>query len=213
MKRANVIITIIFILSVTAGQVSAIPLEVAVTGMVTSTETTGDFVFENLGTQMTGYCIYDPETVDDEGGSSYYGYYTIDSLSMTIGDYTFADNSLTAPAPVFQVWVVDLTYKASTADGIVSINESVQPYEDVDVVLFALGNFSATGQNDDIPTSFPELSFFEDRNEFEVDYSDADISFNITGVIDSITVVPEPSSFILLSFGGLLLKRKFSSRA
>jgi hypothetical protein len=209
MRRANSIIKIISVFSILVGSSLAAPLKVVVTGTVTSTETTGGFVFENLGTQMAGYCTYDPETVDDEEGSSFYGRYNIDSLSMTIGDYTFADNSTTTPYPEFEVWVTDFCYKVSTIDGMVSINSAAQSYDDINIVLFDLGNFSISGPDDEIPTSFPDISFFSDRNEFEVDYSDADISFNVAGVIDSITVIPEPSSVLLLFLGGLLLKRKF----
>ncbi len=204
----QVILTLSLIL-VVVSQASAVPIEVVVTGTVTGTVTSGDFVFENLGTQMTGYCSYDPDTVDDEGGSLNYGRYAIDSLSMTIGDYTFADNPSTTPLPEFEVWVVDLVYKVSTMDGMVSINDVPQSYDDVEVLLFALGNYSVNGPDDEIPTSFPDISFFSDRNEFGVSYSDTDISFNVTGVIDSVTVVPEPSSILLLSLGGLLLRRKF----
>ena len=36
------------------------------------------------------------------------------------------------------------------------------------------------------------------------------ISFNVSGVIDSVTIVPEPSAIVLLSLGGIMLKWKFS---
>ena len=208
MNRINVIITIILVLTVLTGLSSATPLKVLVTGTVTSTKTTGDFVFEDIGTQMTGYCTYDPETADDEDGSSYYGKYNIDSLSMSIGDYIFADNPATTPSPEFEIWVTDMCYRVRSADGMVYINNIPQSYDNANVTLFDLGNFSTGGPDDELPTSFPDISFFSGRNRFEVYYSDLDISFNVTGVIDSITVIPEPSTMCLLGLGGLLLRRR-----
>lgn len=185
-------------------------ITVGVTGVVDEVSTDGGLELDGsvgIGTIMSGYCSYDLETPDLEP-SEYHGEYVLLSISMNIGNYTFTENPTSPNLALFEVGKTDLCYKVHTTDGIVAINGEPQTYYDIGITLFDLGNFSVSGLDDKLPVTFPDLSFFSDRNEFEVTFSDSGIGFNIGGVIDSITVIPEPTTFLLISLGSLALLKK-----
>ena len=68
--------------------------------------------------------------------------------------------------------------------------------------------------NDDLPDSLPDISFFDLRKDFKVRlYANGDSPFDIHGFeihgnVTSLATVPEPTTLLLLSFGGLVLRRK-----
>lgn len=180
------------------------PVTVMIWGTVNSVETQGGFTFDGLGDVMTGYCTYDTDAPDLDS-SSHHGAYPLTSLSMTIGDYTFFHNLSSPDAALFEVWKTDITYWAGSEHGVLSINGVPQPYNDIAIELIYLCNASSNGPDDALPVSFPDISFFTWRNDFHVAYSDSQVDFEIRGVLDSITAIPEPATLVLLCFGGAVL--------
>ena len=181
---------------------------VEVAGTVDSISTTGGFILDDSvsnGSAMTGTFIYGSNTPDLDSGSSYHGSYTLLSLSMTIGNYIFTHDP-TSPNPgLFDVWKTDITYLARTNYGIATLDGTSQSYDNIYIELMDVCNASTTGPDDALPTSFPDISFFNYRNEFEVNYSNSGVGFAISGVLTSI---PEPATLLLLGFGAVMLRRK-----
>lgn len=76
--------------------------------------------------------------------------------------------------------------------------------------LIDLCNSNPTG-TDEFPLSFPEISFFNYRNDFDVNfYSVTSSGFSIDGYLTDITVIPEPTSIILLLLGTVVPWRRLS---
>jgi hypothetical protein len=180
-----------------------------VSGTVTSVTTYGSFSFDEsviTGSTMTGACSYDPSTaVDFDGSEDDFGIYYIPSISMTIGNYDFSIAPL--DAALFRVEVPDISYFVQTRAGIMSWNDMPLHYTHISVTLLDLCNASVSGVNDDLPTAFPDISFFTYSNRFSVTVMGEKV-FTIEGVINSITVVPEPATMALLVVGVAFLRRR-----
>jgi len=185
----------------------ALPVTVNAAGTVTSVTTYGSFTFDGsvmAGSAMTGSCYYDPDTAADLNASEYVGEYSIPSISMAIGNYDFTENPMPPNSAKFKVWKTDIAYLAQTTDGMMSLNNTPLGYAGVVVTLLDLCNASVSGANDDLPTAFPNVSLFTYRNRFEVCLAN---NFSISGVIDSITVIPEPMTITLFALGTLMFRR------
>jgi len=76
------------------------------------------------------------------------------------------------------------------------------------MTLFDLGNFHVSRENDLIPVSLPDISFFTGRNSFSAATGFPDRICH--GEITSIEVIPEPCTLALLGLGvvGVLRKRR-----
>jgi len=198
-------------------------ITVEVTGVVDSIETAG-FVLDGSvlsGTGMTGFCSYDTEAPDQEPGE-YNGLYSMISVFMTIGNYTFEHNTASSELPSFRVYTVDPGYSAGSLapryDGVIIDNTVPKTYDDIIWSYTAFGLMSLfTSSNEYIPTdslpdldSFPDLSVFDVRKEFGVRFYDESgyKYFEISGEVTSITVIPEPGTVFLLGLGGLALIKK-----
>ena len=168
MKRLTFLTTralfaVIFAMAFFSGSADAEIITVRVEGTVSTADT---FLDINIGDTMVGYCVYDT-SADDLEPSTYKGTYAVNSLTMDIGDYSFANGA--ADPGLFEVWRTDLTYLASAEGGAVR-NGSTTIHNDVDIKLIDLCNASSSGPNDSLPLSFPEVSFFNWRNEFSVSF-------------------------------------------
>jgi hypothetical protein len=184
---------------------------VQVTGTVDSVSAEGSFSWDNsvtVGSTMTGFCCYDPALMYDHGVGDYYGEYSIDLWSMTIGNYTFKENPASLNLTRFRIWKTDITYEFNTSDGMAILNDTFLGYDNVDVTLFDLSNFSLGGPDDELPTSFPDISVFKNRHDFLVSFSDGTTGFNLSGTIDYIAAIPEPMSISFFSVCGMVLIRK-----
>jgi len=196
-KRIWKILLALMVCLALGGSASAAIVTVEVTGIVDSFSTSGGFSLDDsvsVGSVMTGFCIYDTNT-PDEDPSGYTGVYPIISLSMTIGNYIFEHNSISSEPALFEVGIADIGYWARSSNGIVSLNGVPQAYNNIYIELLDLCNYSSFGSHDALPVSFPDISFFNHTNEFEVSFSDSGVGFNITGELTSITAVTEPVTY------------------
>lgn len=188
----------------------AMSLTVNVTGTVDSVSTYGDFSFDGsvaVGSTMSGSCSYDPDEAVDLNSDEYLGEYLIPSISMSIGNYDFTESFDPHRNLVkFRVGVTDISYLVQTTSGITYWNDvPLEGRRDTHIKLIDLCNASVSGENDDLPTTFPDISLFTYRNEFEVISGG---NFFITGTLDSIEAVPEPATIGLFALTGLITLRK-----
>jgi len=195
-------------------------ITVEVTGVVDSVGTDGGLALDGsviVGSAMTGYCTYDPDT-PDANPSENNGHYPVISISMTVGNYTFTHDPTSSEYPFFNVYTVDPGYSLSTAsrfDGTVYLDGTPQ---DIDWSIRSLELMElGTDSGEYIPTdalpdldSWPDLSVFGWRRfevAFHKSYSYGYGDFVISGEITSLTPTPEPATVLLLGLGSLALLR------
>jgi hypothetical protein len=187
---------------------------IEVEGMVTEVYTFGGLELDDsvtYGSTMTGSCSYDTDTPDQFPDDPSTGFYSLISLSIALGSYTFTDDGgfmVVSAGKNFGYYAysyLTLSYGPCWVDG--------EPHNLEDIVSSALSQMYLGGENDGTITdalldadSFPDLSAFNCR-EFYVG-NDGGLSFGISGEITSITVIPEPGTALLFAFGGLVLLRK-----
>jgi len=201
-------------------------ITIEVTGTVDSIETAG-FVLDGSvvnGTGMTGFCTYDTDAPDQEP-SEERGIYSMLSISMTIGNYTFTHDAATTEPSFFDVSLYDYVYFASSEDprfdGTIFGGGSPFTYNDITwgwAYMELMNLCTSSGEyipTDALPSSFPDLSVFDLRRKFEVRFYDESYYkyFNISGEVTSLNVIPEPGTVFMLGLGGLALirRRKFSA--
>jgi hypothetical protein len=195
-------------------------ITVEVGGVVDFFRTEGGFALDGsvgVGSVMSGFCVYDTgaENLLPPGAN---GQYSMISISMSMGNYTFSRNPTSLSSPLFTVYTVDPVYVASTEDarfdGTITVSGTPQTYDDITwgwtyMELFNLwtsdGGYIPDDALPDLDT-WPELSVFDNRKRFEARfYGEGDDYFGIYGGITSLNVVPEPGTVLLLGLGGLVL--------
>ena len=189
-----------------AGSVSARVITVEVEGVVTHINTGGGFALDGsviIGSEMTGFTTYDTDTANL--GDSITGLYNLISISMTIGNYIFEHDLISADFPYFRVSTVDpgydVTSPAPRFNGTIYVNGTPKTYDDITwgytyLVLFDF----LTSLDEYVPTvalpdldSWPDLSVFDYRREFRARFfGEGSDYFNIYGEVTSLTVIPEP---------------------
>lgn len=200
-------------------------ITVEVEGTVNYFSTGGGFALDGsvgLGSTMTGFCIYDTDTVD-QVSSELTGYYPLISISMTIGNYTFTHDPASLDFPFFEVGMTDPVYivgsEAPRFDGTITADGSPKTYDDITwgytyLELFNLLSSYAYIPTDALPDldSFLDLAVFDLRREFSArffePYAEDRGYFDIIGEVTSLTVIPEPATLFLLGLGGLFLLRR-----
>ena len=225
-KRSILIISVVlmalFILNNQPASATIITVEVE--GIVDSVTTDGGLTLDGsvgIDSVMTGFCSYDTEMPDQED-SDYIGIYSVISVSMTIGNYTFTHNPTSLDLPFFRVGtVVDPAYSAMTDggrfDGTVTVNGSGPlTYDDINWNWTYMSVFHLrTSSSEYIPTdalpdlySWPDLSVFDENRTFDTNfYDESNRYFDVYGEVTSLTVTPEPATVFLLALGGLALLR------
>ena len=197
MRKRGILIFVLFLFSSSA--YSGI-LGIKVTGTVASS------TIESIeaGDLMVGYCSYSLDAVD-QNPSAYKGEYELISMVMQIGGYVFSNSTQN---PTLEMWVTDECYLTYCGGGKAMFGNTLINESSTSITLFDLGNFHISRENDLIPTSMPDISFFTGRNSFYVGLGDS--IGNCSGELDSIEVIPEPCSFVLLGLGviGVLRRRR-----
>jgi len=172
---------------------------------------------------MTGSATYDSETPDQDWPDDT-GYYSLISISMSIGSYTFTHNPGADEEPYFGIcaggggffYDIDSGYPAFY--GLCYMNSQPTNLEDLDLYLPGCGFGTHLAANINSPigdalpdeNTFPDLSVFDDDSWFLIDSSSTP-AFLIAGEITSLTVVPEPASLFLFAVGALALLQKHKS--
>ena len=214
---AKVMITVLGV-ALCAGNVPVVgePVFVEFAGEVDSCEVFNGLTFDGsieVGSPMSGFFSY------DSNAERIHGRYPVSELSMTIGNYTFSEGSMSA---VFEIdkWPLKTLIYSIYANfpqytGVVYINGMPRSLDDPDWTAHSMGlklmSHDALGSSEKLPTwdLFPDLSAFERERTFLVAI-DGGPSFGVSGEITSMTAVPEPATFVLLTLGviGLTRKRK-----
>lgn len=221
-KRIWNILLMLVVFLILVCPVSAAIITVQVEGVVDLVNTQGGFALDgsvSLGSAITGFCTYDTDTAD-QVPSEYSGRYSLISISMSIGNYTFTHDPMSSISAFFEVSTVGNSYKAYSYtprfDGTVYLDGIPKTFEDFSWTTFGLKlMYLATTLHEYFPTdalpdvdSFPDLSIF-DRNKFiGVGTDEAGPGFVMDGRITSLTVIPEPATLFLLGLGGLVLLRR-----
>jgi hypothetical protein len=153
------------------------------------------------GDIMTGYCVYNTSNPDRDATSAYHGVYELDEIVMQIGPYMFSERQNMIEYPSFDVRRAGETYQADCPQLIITyMNSKLADYGWF--TLLELGH-SGTRADDAFPTSFPSsISYFNIQNSFSVQGSYINV---FGGKLDSIRVVPEPGTLMLLAAGAVLL--------
>ena len=215
---AKVMITVLGV-ALCAGNVPVIgePVFVEFAGEVDSFEVSDGLTFDGsieVGSPMTGFFSY------DANAKRIHGKYPLSELSMTIGNYTFSEGSMPAEFQIDYsplgtlIYFIDTNFPQYT--GVVYINKMPRSLDDPDWTAHSMGlhlmSHDALGISHELPTwdLFPDLSVFERERTFhiEIDPSDLWPGFRVTGEITSITAIPEPATFVLLTLGVISLTRK-----
>ncbi|MHC4418206.1 MAG: hypothetical protein ACYSU6_06425, partial [Planctomycetota bacterium] len=184
-----------------SGRASGAIITVEVEGIVDSIGTEGGFGLDGsvgVGSVMSGFCVYDTgaENLLPPGAN---GQYSMISISMSVGNYTFSRNPTSLSSPLFTVYTVDPVYVASTEDarfdGTITVSGTPQAYDDITWGWTYMELFNLwTSEGEYIPTnalpnldSWPELSVFDNRKVFETRfYGQGDDYFGIYGGITSL---------------------------
>ncbi len=161
MKTTAKITAMLLVLAL-VGPASARVITVEVEGVVDIVNTQGGFAFDgsvNIGTAMTGYCIYDTDTPDEYPMYEDLGRYSVISISMVVGNYTFAHDATLSDYPLFLVGTGDpnpfyrVKSDAPHFDGIITADGSPRTYDDITWVYTNLQLMNLhTSSNEYIPT-------------------------------------------------------------
>jgi len=173
------------------------------------------------GDSISGFYIYDSETPDSEPeGLMSIGWYQHTTapygISLTIGTLTFQTN----PANVNFMIGISNNYDGASLDvyGVASYNNlELDNGTIVDEFGLRFDDYSGTALSSDALLPIPlELSQWESKGlgihgsgypspPIEGDKS---VPFSIIGHIDSVWLVPEPTTLLLFGLGGLFLRKR-----
>lgn len=223
-RKCRIFVMVMVYLSLAYSAASAIPISVEATGTVNSVSLYQNCSMDssmNIGSVMTGICESDTDWMDLDSFDTN-GRYWLSAISMNVGNYRFYYNWSPVPQGFIDVYSVDLGYRAYTGaaafEGGVNIAGPTS-YDQVDwdltdMTLFDLCSMSNDfGTDDSLPTWFPDVSYFNWRNNFNIKFLDIyGNGFEIIGEITSITSVPEPAMLCLFGIGGLTLLRKHRAK-
>jgi parallel beta-helix repeat protein len=181
MSKEAKIMAVLLVLAF-VGSVSAKVITVEVEGVVNSVSVGGRFELDgsvNIGSAMTGTFVYDTDAqnIYSPGANSAY---PIISLSMNIGNYTFAHNPSASEPALFNIYTVDPAYlvhsEAPYFSGIIYADGEPKTFEDITwnepygrvTILDVLYGADHSGE---LPTFFPNLSLAT-RKEFHLGFGE-----------------------------------------
>jgi len=207
----------------TAMPALAYTVTVYVEGVVTEIYTFDGLEFDGsvtVGSTMTGFVTYDTETPDQKPQYDWVACYSLASISMHVGSYTFTHNLGADEEPYFYIsagnggFFYDIRSMDSAFYGPCYMNGQATNLEDLDLTGCGFGMYNlaaniASPTGDALPdeNTFPALSVFDEDRLFLIE-SWLSPEFNIYGEVTSLTVVPEPASVLLFGLASLALLRK-----
>jgi len=188
-------------------------------GVVTEVQTYDGLEFDGsvtVGSTMTGLVTYDTETPDQKPQYGWVACYSLISISMNVGNYTFIGTSAAAGEPSFSItaepqWFnYDVLSPRALFYGPCYLNGEPTNLEDV-VPEVGFRIMSLQGDNDGTITdalpdveTFPDLSVCTEQRVFRAE-SWLTPAFVIHGEVTSVTVVPEPASAVIMGLGAVVL--------
>jgi len=201
-------------------------VELLVEGEVTSVGTSENLNLDGsvqVGSIMTGRCVYDSDAPGQDFG--HYYAYPIISISVNLGNYEFEnDPDSTFPEETrFRVGydggVIYSLLSTSLVDGNILRQGVLEPFDN-DLGYCGFSPFmklwdSSVEYDPQNPFPLPDFSD-SDLSDFDVErrfsiyfgYPELRSSFSLYGEITSLEVIPEPSTIALLGLGGLALIRR-----
>jgi hypothetical protein len=159
---------------------------------------------------ISGFYIYDSETSDSTQELIYNGLYKYSTtpygMSMTIGEITFQTNTADVDFMI-NIW--------NDSDVIPKDRYRVTSYNNLPLNGLTIGKMSwflddSSGDaisSIELPEIPPDLLAWED-NLLLVDGWRGSESFEFSGHITDVWLIPEPVTFLLLGVGAVLLRRK-----
>jgi len=193
-------------------------------GVVTDVQTYDGLEFDGsvtVGSIMTGSCTYDTEA-PDQYESEASGFYSLISIAMKTGNYSFSQNPAAAQEPWFHITAEPqwFNYHVCSPESIFYgpcyLNGQPTNLEDLNLLggftLMGLGGDNDGTVTDALPDveSFPDFSAFNGDKVFHLECVSTP-AFHIHGAITSLTVVPEPASVLLFALGALAMLQKHKS--
>ncbi len=218
--------TVLFVAAVVFATTRSAPayiVTVHVEGIVSSVETGGGLTLDGSviagSTVMEGYYTYDTET-PDQALSDSYGRYSLLSISMTAGNYTFTHDPAAGLDPYFYICVetsggfyYDIVSPSSIFYGPCYLNDQPTTLEDLNLSIRGISWFLPSNSDGTITDALPDENTFPDLSVFTEEKllyvaNDSSPWLSIFSDITSLTVVPEPASVLLFGLGGVALLRK-----
>jgi hypothetical protein len=210
MKRAIIPLLVILGVSCCAGPAQGAIMTIAIEGVV-------DYAYDpygflgvdiELGDLITGTYTYDTDTPDSSPIEDYAAYWYYDargSISLSVKGVEFK----TDPASVNYRIAISDGYQSRDRYSVRSINNlPLLSGIVVEEVYWVLEDSRQTAiSSDALPTEAPILDDWP-FNQLVIHGPSRGESFGIMGHVTSVWVVPEPAAVLLLSLGGLLLRRQ-----
>jgi len=212
--KKNITIMTIGIFALIVLQTQAALIEIAITAEVTDVDDPGSLLEGNVnvGDTITGSYKYDSDTPDsspiDPVVGFYWHYSAPHGITLNVGSLIFQSN----PADVeFLINIIN----DSTSGGELHDSYGLRSYRNisnvnlhVDSISWWLRDNTATNISSDALLNTPPIvNDWGDLNSLVI-AGGKEGGYGIGAIVTSAVLVPEPSSFLILSFGFLYLRKR-----
>jgi len=212
MKNRIRVMMLLFVLCFCAAQSQAELITINLSATVNYVEDIGNKLEGkiNVGSTITGYYTYDSTTLDsspsDPTQGNYWYYSSPAGIFLTVGGFNFGTN------PDNVNFLVSIGNNASGQDNYLVRSYNNSPLSNgalVGNIDWQLDDHTATVFSSDVlPVTEPVLDQWQ-TNVLSIYGGGAD-DFFIDADVTSVQLVPEPATFLLLTAGVLILKRRIN---
>jgi len=216
--KKTIVITAIGILWVIVPQTQAALIEIAIEAEVTDVDDSGNLLEGNVnvGYTITGSYKYDSDTPDsspaDPVQGNYWNYSSSYGVTLSVGGFVFKSD----PSNIeFFIFIRDNTSLGNDIYGFDSYNNLTLPNNiPVGLISWVLKDYSGSALlNDGLQLTAPVLNDWTDENQLTITGGGdpkmgGGPSFGIGAEVTSAVLIPEPTSFVLLVFGGLIIRKR-----
>ena len=215
--KKTIVITAIFILCMYASQTQASLIEIAIEAEITGVSDSGNLLEGNVnvGDTITGSYKYDSEATDSEPTIPYYGSYnffqTPYGISLEINSIHFQTDSSNTD---YHIGITNNHPGAWDVYNMISKN-NLPVFNNIAVnsIQWELQDYSEQALSDIIlPTNAPDLNEWQDYNLLIISGGGnpklGELAFGIGAYVTTAVLIPEPSSFLLISIGLLYIRKR-----